>query len=226
MSEDEEDNRPIHVAVSGNIGAGKTTLCKQLSKITGSAVRTEDWRSVKDLPKFYHDKARYAFSCQMGFLALRTREAATLTYYDSLHAPGSVGSRPLLIHDRCGHEDMVFSATMRDQGYMREEEWETYQAIFKALYKHVYIPKPDVIVFLDVSPETCFERVSERAREAETTGPGITLEYLRELDNHYVTFVETMQKETTVLRVPWETFGDADAVWKKVRKAINKSDNK
>ena len=72
-----------------------------------------------------------------------------------------------------------------------------------------FMAKPDVIVYLDVSPEESMRRIQMRDREVEA---GITIEYLRSLHAAYETFVCDISRTTRVIRVDYSTFVSTDAI--------------
>jgi deoxyadenosine kinase len=69
----------------------------------------------------------------------------------------------------------------------------------------------DFILYLDVSPEKCLERIKERGREFESS---ISLNYLKKLDTYYTNFINNVN--IPVLKIDYNDFIDVDKVVSKV----------
>ena len=67
--------------------------------------------------------------------------------------------------------------------------------------------RPNVIVYLDVSPERSLERVRMRSRGVESA---ISLEYLSGLHAEYERFVSSISRTVPVIRVDWDQFRDVE----------------
>ena len=63
-----------HIAVSGNIGAGKTTLASLLGKHYGWKIYYEDTVTNPYLAQFYEDMSRWSFNLQIYFLNSRFQQ--------------------------------------------------------------------------------------------------------------------------------------------------------
>ena len=74
--------------------------------------------------------------------------------------------------------------------------------------------KPNVIVYLDVTPEESYERIKMRSRDCECNLP---LEYLQKLSRAYEDFLEDISQIIPVLRVDWSTFRSADEMAKQIK---------
>jgi deoxyadenosine/deoxycytidine kinase len=150
----------MRVCIEGNIGAGKSTLLSRLAE-SGYPVHQEpvgEWKDWLDL--FYSDKKRWAFGMQMRVLA------SLLEYPKTCVAERSTSSTR-----------HVFAQVLYNQGDMSEKEFQVYKQYFDATAW-----TPQAIVYVDVSPEACFERIRERARPCEDS---IDLAYIKKLDFHY-----------------------------------------
>ena len=64
----------MHIAVTGNIGAGKTTLTTMLSKHYGWEAQFEDVDHNPYLDDFYGDMSKWSFALQIYFLGSRFRQ--------------------------------------------------------------------------------------------------------------------------------------------------------
>lgn len=180
--------------LSGLIGVGKTTFCKELEKEDGLHIYYEPAAENPYLSSFYEDKSRYAFNAQIFFIAQRIYQ------YKVLGA-----KKKGIVHDRVLFEDKVFATMLRDQGMMTEVDFQTYEKLYEAVVHEVEMP--DVVIFLDATPQECLDRIKKRNLGKEVTG--ITLEYLTDLRNHYKDYIEDISKVIPVFVVDWTSFKSA-----------------
>ena len=88
---------------------------------------------------------------------------------------------------------------------MEERDYRTYLNLFKHMSN--FMCRPNLIVFLDLSPETSMERILMRSRDVESNIP---MEYLRTLHAEYKIFIENISRTVPVIKVGWEQFRDAE----------------
>ena len=194
------------IAVSGPIAAGKSTLCEKIGKETHSTVFEEPHEENVYLTDFYENPKEYSFRVQVSFLNMRYKHHKKI-----LLGKGGV-------QDRSIYEDAVFASTLYKRGEMSERDLNTYEGLFDNMMEN--ITPPDIFVYLRVSPEQCLERIKKRGRDYEA---GITLDYLKDLQEQYETWVEEMGKKVCILRVNWENFGSTDTVIFKVNEILKKT---
>lgn len=186
----------LFIGVAGLIGAGKTTLAKALGKHLDIPVYFEPVADNAYLADFYRDTARYAFATQIYLLNRRFQQHQEIIW----RGGGAV-------QDRTIYEDAVFARTLVEQGLMDQRDYQTYLDLFRHMSN--FMCRPNLIVYLDLKPETSLARVRERARDVET---GITLEYLKGLRDSYEGFIQDISRSVPVIRVDWEQYQDAEAV--------------
>lgn len=193
------------IAVSGNIGAGKSTLASSLCYIGNYHLVPEPVTDNPYLGDFYNDPVRWAYHAQTFIMSVR--HAQQKRAHELSHAGTSC------VLDRCLHEDRIFAAVARDMGYLSPREWETYATLHRALLSSA--PPPDVVVYLKTTPQMAYYRMKLRARDEETS---VGLDYLTALHNEYEHWAGEMHLSTRVLVVEAsEDFADAEEVFKKIQ---------
>ncbi len=197
---------PNFITIAGIIGAGKTTLADNLGKYLSSRVGVNNVQIHHEkvdtnelLPLFYKDMKRWGFALQVSLLTQRHRQLQRINWSETLYH----------IEDRFMDEDHVFAATLLKQGNMTNLEHNIYKGMVSTYEKHV--SRPDLIVFLDVTAETSFDRIKNRGREMEQN---ISLNYLESLHNEYQLFIKHISKKIPVIQITWEQFQETEDVAK------------
>jgi len=159
----------MKIVIDGLIGAGKSTQVDILSKITGESVIKEpidDW----PLDLFYKDPSRWGFMMQVAVL----NSYAKMKEYD-----GIFERCPQSTHD-------IFWQNLVESKVVTAEE----NIIFQKLYKY-HSWNPDIIIFIDKSPEKCHEHIKLRNQTGDT---GVSIDYLRSLDKLYTKHFKSNKK--------------------------------
>ena len=160
----------MHIAIVGNIGAGKTTLTELLAKNYGWDPLFEAVDNNPYLEDFYSDMKRWSFNLQIYFLNSRYRQIIDIQK-----------SGHNIIQDRTIYEDaFIFAENLHDMGLMTTRDYQNYQSIFDNMTS--YIKPPDLLVYLKASVPTLVNNIQRRGREYET---GIRLDYLSKLNDKY-----------------------------------------
>jgi deoxyadenosine/deoxycytidine kinase len=163
------------VAVSGNIGSGKSTITTLLSERLGWKPYYEIVDENPYLPDFYADMPRWSFHLQVFFLSKRFQHHQMITA-----APESV------IQDRTIYEDAeIFARNLYLQGLMDERDFRNYHELFTTMTQ--FLQPPNLIIYLKASVPTLLERIHRRARGYEQ---GILPEYLEQLNERYAEWTE------------------------------------
>lgn len=160
----------MHLAIVGNIGAGKTTLTEMLARNYGWDPLYEAVDNNPYLEDFYSDMKRWSFNLQIYFLNSRYRQIIDIQK-----------SGRNIIQDRTIYEDAyIFAENLHDMGLMTTRDYENYESIFENITE--FIKPPDLLVYLKASVPTLVSNIQRRGREYEI---GIRLDYLSKLNEKY-----------------------------------------
>jgi deoxyadenosine/deoxycytidine kinase len=158
------------IAIAGNIGVGKSTLTGMLAKQLGWEPFYEAVEDNPYLADFYQDMRQWSFHSQIFFLSRRLRHHRAL-----LDHPNSV------VQDRSVYEDAeVFARNLYRQGNMGERDYKSYRELYEVLT--MFLPSPDLVVYLRASVSTLQRRIALRGREYERE---ISADYLSQLNDLY-----------------------------------------
>jgi deoxyadenosine/deoxycytidine kinase len=167
--------KPKHIAVAGNIGAGKTTLTEMLSKHYRWIPHFEDVDQNPYLFDFYEDMPRWSFNLQIFFLNSRLTQLLDI----------SRGTETV-IQDRTIYEDAhIFAPNLHEMGLMSKRDFENYFDFFQTLKQMVQ--PPDLLIYLQASVPTLVGQIQKRGREYEEN---IRLDYLKRLNDFYNKWIE------------------------------------
>ncbi|MGK6351097.1 deoxynucleoside kinase [Parapedobacter sp. DT-150] len=165
----------MHIAIVGNIGAGKTTLTKLLANHLKWEPQFEAVEDNPYLEDFYSDMKRWAFNLQIYFLNSRFRHIVQLQQKEIN-----------IIQDRTIYEDAyIFAENLYDMGLMSARDFENYSNIFESIVS--YIKPPDLLIYLRASVPTLVDNIQTRGREYEAN---IRLDYLSKLNTKYEKWIK------------------------------------
>ena len=174
------------IAVAGNIGVGKSTLTAMLSE---KLAWEPFYEAVDDNPylvDFYGDMRQWSFHSQVFFLSRRLRHHRQI-----LDRPGTV------VQDRSVYEDAeVFAENLYRQGNMTERDYRTYRELYAAM--GLFLPPPDLVVYLRASVPVLIKRIRKRGRDFERQ---VSADYLEQLNRLYEEWIERFSL-CPVLTVP------------------------
>ena len=183
-----------HIAIAGNIGAGKTTLTKILSKHFGWLPQFEDVENNPYLNDFYEDMPRWSFNLQVYFLNSRFRQIIEIQQ-----------GTEVVIQDRTIHEDaMIFAPNLHGMGLMSTRDFENYTKLFETISG--LIRPPDLLIYLKASVPTLVNQIQKRGREYEDN---LRLDYIRRLNEYYEKWISTY-KDGRLLVIDVDAINFAD----------------
>ncbi|WP_297336062.1 deoxynucleoside kinase [Algoriphagus sp.] len=160
----------MHLAVSGNIGSGKTTLTEKLAKHYGWKAEFEAVDNNPYLPDFYEDMKRWAFHLQVYFLNSRYNQIRKIQ-----------DENQNTIQDRTIYEDAyIFAANLYKSKLLTERDYWNYRSLFDSMIRHV--KAPDLLIYLKADIPKLVGQIEKRGRSYETT---MRIDYLKNLNQHY-----------------------------------------
>ena len=160
----------MHVAIAGNIGAGKTTLTKLLAKQFNWEPQFEEVVDNPYLDDFYNSMERWSFNLQIYFLNSRFRQ--TLQIRES-------GKN--IIQDRTIYEDAhIFAPNLHAMGLMTSRDYQNYRSLFELMES--LVQGPDLLIYLRSSIQNLVAQIHTRGRDFESS---ISIDYLSRLNERY-----------------------------------------
>lgn len=160
----------MHIAIAGNIGSGKTTLTKMLSKRYGWTPRFEPVDNNPYLEDFYADMQRWSFNLQIYFLNKRFKEVVEINQ-----------SKDTIIQDRTIFEDArIFAPNLHDMGMMSDRDFQNYADLFDLMISLVGFP--NLLIYIRTTIPTIVGQIQKRGREFEKS---IRIDYLQGLQQRY-----------------------------------------
>jgi deoxyadenosine/deoxycytidine kinase len=168
-----------HIAIAGNIGAGKTTLTEMLSKHYKWIPQFEDVDHNPYLYDFYDDMPRWSFNLQIYFLNRRLNQLLEIS-----------SGTETVIQDRTIYEDAnIFAPNLHEMGLMSKRDFDNYYQFFESL--KLMVKPPDLLIYLKASVPTLVGQIQKRGREYEEN---IRIDYLKKLNEYYNKWIDTYQE--------------------------------
>ncbi|MGB3605811.1 MAG: deoxynucleoside kinase [Psychroserpens sp.] len=169
----------MHVAVAGNIGAGKTTLTKLLAKHYRWEPQLEDVVDNPYLDDFYNQMERWSFNLQVYFLNSRFRQVSQIRK-----------SGKDIIQDRTIYEDAhIFAPNLHAMGLMTNRDFENYRSLFDLMES--FVEGPDLLIYLRSSIQNLVAQIHKRGRDYENS---ISIDYLSRLNERYEAWIHGYDK--------------------------------
>lgn len=183
-----------HIAIAGNIGAGKSTLTKLLASHFGWEAQYEDVENNPYLMDFYEDMPRWSFPLQVFFLNSRFNQLIDIQRGEKV-----------VVQDRTIYEDaQIFAPNLHSMSLMTKRDFDNYTNLFKTINK--LINPPDLLIYLRGSISTLVGQIQKRGREYEEN---LRMDYLRRLNEYYEAWI-TNYKEGKLLIIDVDKLNFAD----------------
>ena len=169
----------MHIAIAGNIGAGKTTLTKLLAKHYKWEAQLEDVVDNPYLDDFYNQMERWSFNLQVYFLNSRFRQVLQIR-----------NSGKEIIQDRTIYEDAhIFAPNLHAMGLMTNRDFENYRSLFDLMES--LVQGPDILIYLRSSIPNLVSQIHKRGRDYENS---ISIDYLSRLNERYEAWISGYDK--------------------------------
>jgi deoxyadenosine/deoxycytidine kinase len=174
----------MHVAIAGNIGSGKTTLTRLLSKHYKWKPHYEDVEDNPYLDDFYNEMERWSFNLQIYFLNSRFRQILEIREREEK-----------VIQDRTIYEDAyIFAPNLHAMGLMTNRDYENYKSLFDLMES--VTKGPDLLIYLRSSIPNLVKQIHKRGRDYENS---ISIEYLSRLNERYEAWITTYSKGKVII---------------------------
>ena len=169
----------MHIAIAGNIGAGKTTLTQLLAKHFKWEAQLEDVVDNPYLDDFYNQMERWSFNLQVYFLNSRFRQVIQIRK-----------SGKNIIQDRTIYEDAnIFAPNLHAMGLMTNRDFDNYSSLFNLMESTVQ--SPDLLIYLRSSIPNLVHQIHKRGRDYENS---ISIDYLSRLNERYEAWIHGYNK--------------------------------
>jgi len=163
-----------HIAIAGNIGAGKTTLTQLLAKHYDWQLQLEDMDENPYISDFYEDMQRWSFNLQVYFLNTRWERIKEIR-----------NGKKTVIQDRTIYEDAyIFAPNLHSMGLMSSRDFENYNKLFDNIKQQ--IEPPDLMIYLRAGIPKLVDQIQMRGRDYEDA---IRLDYLKRLNERYEAWI-------------------------------------
>ncbi len=175
----------MHIGIAGNIGVGKTTLCKMLAKHYKWSPLFEAVDNNPYLDNFYEDMQRWSFNLQVFFLNSRFRQVQDI-----------IKSKKTIIQDRTIYEDAyIFAPNLQAMGLMTQRDYDNYLDLFQLMES--FVSAPDLLIYLRSDVPSLVNRIQKRGRDYEE---GIRIDYLKRLNERYEAFFSNYKHNHLVIQ--------------------------
>lgn len=174
----------MHIAIAGNIGAGKTSLAELIAKHYNWEAHYEDVIDNPYLDDFYTYMERWSFNLQVYFLKSRFQQLLAFQ-----------NNKKTIVQDRTIYEDaFIFAPNLNAMGLMNQRDFKNYRELFDLMES--LIEGPDLLIYLRSSIPNLVNKIHKRGREYENS---ISIDYLSRLNERYEAWISTYDKNKMVI---------------------------
>ena len=201
----------MHIAIAGNIGAGKTSLTKLLSQHYKWQPHYEEVLENPYLDDFYNEMERWSFNLQIFFLNSRFSQLIEIQK-----------SGKNIIQDRSIYEDaFIFAPNLNSMGLLTQRDFQNYKSLFELM--ETMVTGPNLMIYLRSSIPNLVNQIHKRGRVYEAS---ISIDYLSRLNERYEAWVQEYTKgKLLIINVDEINFVDnkehLNSIIKKVDAEIN-----
>lgn len=163
-----------HIAIAGNIGAGKTTLTQLLAKHYKWQPQYEEVENNPYIDDFYQDMQHWSFHMQIFYLNYRFQQILAIRRGENT-----------VVQDRTIYEDAhIFAPNLHDMGLMTKRDFDNYLNLYSTIQS--LIAPPDLLIYLRASIPALVNQIQKRGRTFEDS---IRLDYLKKLNERYEAWI-------------------------------------
>lgn len=174
----------MHIAIAGNIGAGKTSLTELLARHYKWEAHFEEVIDNPYLDDFYNHMERWSFNLQIFFL--KSRFAQLIAIHEE---------KKNVIQDRTIYEDAhIFAPNLHAMGLMTKRDFDNYISLFEMMEN--LIQGPDVMVYLRSTVPNLVNKIQKRGRSYENS---ISIDYLSRLNERYEAWISKYDKSKLLI---------------------------
>lgn len=163
-----------YIAIEGNIGAGKTTLCTRLANDWQARLILEQFTDNPFLPPFYQHPERYAFPVELFFMTERHKQLQEELSQGDLFSD-------LVIADYFFLKTLLFA-----HSNLNDEEFRLFQRLFQVL--NASFRSPEIMLYIHRPIQVLKKHIAMRGRSYEQQIPD---EYLLKVQQAYFDFFKT-----------------------------------
>lgn len=168
-------NNAKHIAISGNIGSGKTTLTEMLAKHYNWQPEYENVEGNPYLADFYENMYKWAFQLQVYFLNSRFEQMNKV----------KIGQKTV-IQDRTIYEDAhIFAKSLYEQGFLKNRDYKTYRSLFDSMIQ--FVKPPNLLIYLKADIGKLMHNIEVRGRDYERA---IRIDYLKDINANYEDWIK------------------------------------
>ncbi len=193
------------IVVEGPIGVGKTTLAKKLANSLGYDIFLEEYKQNPFLVNFYIDVEKYALGTQLFFLLQRAKD---------FNKSKISNFKKNIVSDFFIQKDKIFAQTT-----LNDKEFDLYLEISNSL--DIFLPSPDLVIYLQANHDTLVERIRTRANNFEKN---ISSEYLKKINDAYTSFFYSYKESPLLIintsRVNVHTDNDYSLLLKEIKRDL------
>jgi deoxyadenosine/deoxycytidine kinase len=165
-----------HIAIAGNIGAGKTTLTQLLAKHYKWQPQYEEVENNPYIDDFYQDMQHWSFHMQIFYLNYRFQQILAIRRGENT-----------VVQDRTIYEDAhIFAPNLHDMGLMTKRDFDNYLNLYSTIQS--LIAPPDLLIYLRASIPALVNQIQKRGRTFEDS---IRLDYLKKLNERYESWISS-----------------------------------
>ena len=196
----------MYIAIAGNIGSGKTTLTKMLSKHYGWKQYLEPVAENPYIDDYYKDISRWALNMEVFYLKQRFKNLLEIQH-----------SKETVIQDRTIFEDAcIFAPNLHGQGYMSDRDFENYSDLFDTMMTLVKLP--DLMIYIRSTVPNLISQIGKRGRECEQT---IRIDYLTGLNERYEEWIKNYKGRLIIVDGDTQKFESDTEAFRKITDQID-----